>query len=294
MTPALTAYVLVLVALLGACMGSFLDCLAWRLVHGGNVFSGRSKCDACDHVLGIRDLIPIVSWVSTKGHCRYCGAHISCRHPLIELLCAGIFVVVMVRYQYSLEAIEMIAFACILIVLSLTDLDSWTIPNGCIVTAIVIRFAYVIANGVICGMDVFQVVCSTLFDGLIVAIPLLVLVLFADKVLKKESMGGGDLKLFFVAGLYFGWQECLLLIILACVFGIVLALCSRPHNATDASHQAVQSSDDPEDTENDHSASDQSATGLQRMIPFGPSIALACFATMLCGQTFIAWYIGLF
>ena len=57
--PFLTVYCCLLAALLGACMGSFLNCAAWRIVHGESVLRGRSHCDACGHVLAVRDLIPL-------------------------------------------------------------------------------------------------------------------------------------------------------------------------------------------------------------------------------------------
>lgn len=75
---------------------------------------------------------------------------------------------------------------------------------------------------------------ESLIGGVAVFVPLLLVVLVADKVLGRDSMGGGDLKLFFVAGLYFGWQQCLFLIIVACVIGIVLAFAApAPHTSAD-------------------------------------------------------------
>lgn len=73
----LTVYCCLLAALLGACMGSFLNCAAWRIVHGESVLHGRSHCDACGHVLAVRDLIPVVSYLAAHGRCRYCGAKLS-------------------------------------------------------------------------------------------------------------------------------------------------------------------------------------------------------------------------
>ena len=62
--PFLTVYCCLLAALLGACMGSFLNCAAWRIVHGESVLRGRSHCDTCGHVLAVRDLIPVVSYLA--------------------------------------------------------------------------------------------------------------------------------------------------------------------------------------------------------------------------------------
>lgn len=67
LTPFLTVYCCALAALLGACMGSFLNCMAWRVVHGESVLRGRSHCDACGHMLGARDLVPIVSYLASGG-----------------------------------------------------------------------------------------------------------------------------------------------------------------------------------------------------------------------------------
>jgi len=109
-------------------------------------------------------------------------------------------------------------------------------------------------------------------------------VLIADKLLKRDSMGGGDLKLFFVTGLYFGWQQCLFLIIMACIIGIVLALVSRPHVSSAEVADRICASDEDDATYADEFPSNS------HPIPFGPSIALACWITMLFGTQLITWY----
>lgn len=276
-TPVITAYVLVLTAIIGLVMGSFLNCWAWRITHHESVMHGRSHCTTCNHVLGARDLVPLFSWLSTKGRCRYCGQKIPARYPLAEAFCALVFISIVMRYDVSLEALELLIFASILLVLSLTNLDDYLIPNGCIIAAIAVRAAYIVAAGLTQGIDMGALALESLIGGVAVFVPLLLVVLVADKVLGRDSMGGGDLKLFFVAGLYFGWQQCLFLIIVACVIGIVLAFAApAPHTSADGT----------EDNAN------QPRT--RRTIPFGPSIALACWITMLCGSGLISWYLGLF
>ena len=69
-SPGFTVYFCALAFLLGACMGSFLNCMAWRIVHGESVLRGRSHCDVCGHVLTARDLVPIVSFLAHRGRCR--------------------------------------------------------------------------------------------------------------------------------------------------------------------------------------------------------------------------------
>ncbi|MBR3159479.1 MAG: prepilin peptidase [Atopobiaceae bacterium] len=263
-----SVYCTCVIALLGLCMGSFLNCLAWRMTHGESVLHGRSHCTSCGHVLGVRDLVPVFSWLSTRGRCRYCGEHVSWRYPATELLCCVIYVSILLRYGLSIEAVELIAFASVLLVLSLTDLDTYIIPNATIITAIGIRCAYIVASAFV-GQDPFVLLRDSFVSGLVVGGAVLLLSLVMDRVLGRDSLGGGDVKLLFVAGLYFGWQQCLFLIIVACVMGIVMGMLGQRGRGSSEGEES-------------------------RLIPFGPAIALACWVCMLCGEQVVGWYVGLF
>ncbi|MBQ9041564.1 MAG: prepilin peptidase [Eggerthellaceae bacterium] len=269
--PIVTAYVLVVTAIFGLVMGSFINCWAWRFTHGESVLKGRSHCATCNHELGARDLVPVFSWLASGRKCRYCGEPVSARYPATEVICALVFVLIVAKYGLTLEALELIVFAGVLLFLSLTDLDERIIPNGCIVVALVVRAAYLAIALAMGWMNSGQVLYYVV-SAFAVGIALLVIVLIADKVFGRESMGGGDLKLYFVAGFYFGWQQCLFLVILSCVIGIVVALVG-----------AGKAADEGEDSEGT----------LHRAIPFGPSIAVACVITMLVGDSFISWYLSL-
>ena len=131
-----------LAALLGACMGSFLNCAAWRIVHGESVLRGRSHCDACGHVLAVRDLIPVVSYLAAHGRCRYCGAKLSRRHVLAEAVSALVFVTLLLHYDISLQALEGWCVAGILLVCSFADLEGYIIPDGALILGTLVRVAY--------------------------------------------------------------------------------------------------------------------------------------------------------
>ena len=75
-TTFLTIYILTITFILGCALGSFTDCLAGRMLAGASILKGRSHCDACGHVLGVPDLVPLFSWLCLRGRCRYCGAKI--------------------------------------------------------------------------------------------------------------------------------------------------------------------------------------------------------------------------
>lgn len=265
-------YLLCMAAILGLVMGSFLNCLAWRMTHGESVLHGRSHCTSCGHVLAPIDLVPVLSWVTTRGRCRYCSEPVSVRYPLSEVLCAVIYVSIVWRYGFTLEALQFLVFASILFVLSLTDLDSYVIPNETIIAAICCRVAYLIASFFLLGTDLVGGLVESLIGGVAVGGAMLVLTLVMDFMLGKESLGGGDIKLLAVAGLYFGWQRCLFLIVVACVIGLVLGLVFQRSK--------------------DANADDTMTSG--HLIPFGPAIAISCWITMLCGSEVLAWYLGLF
>jgi len=81
---------LIFILLTGLCLGSFASLLAYRLPRGLPWAVTRSQCPACGHALGVRDLIPVLSWVFSKGRCRYCAAPVSVRYPLLEIVGAAI------------------------------------------------------------------------------------------------------------------------------------------------------------------------------------------------------------
>ena len=265
-------FVLCVTAVFGLVMGSFLNCLAWRMTHGESVMEGRSHCTSCGHVLAPIDLVPVLSWVMTKGRCRYCSAPVSVRYPLTEVLCATIYVSIVARYGVTLEALQYVVFASILFVLSLTDLDEYVIPNVTIVAAICCRLVYLVVSSLVLGTDLMSGLVESLIGFAAVGGSMLVLTLVMDFLLGKESLGGGDIKLLAVAGLYFGWQRCLFLVMVACVIGLVFGLISQ---RSQESH-----------------ADDTIASG--HLIPWGPAIAISCWITMLCGSDVLTWYLGLF
>lgn len=89
MTEGIFPLVLILSAILGGCMGSFLNVAAQRTVEGRPWWGReRSVCDSCGHVLSAAELVPVVSWLFQRGRCRVCHAPISARYPLVELIAA--------------------------------------------------------------------------------------------------------------------------------------------------------------------------------------------------------------
>ncbi|MGN1018531.1 MAG: prepilin peptidase [Oscillospiraceae bacterium] len=248
-------YLLVLCVILGLCMGSALNCLAWRIANKKSWTKGKSICPACRHELHTRDLIPLLSYIFSKGKCRYCGEKISPRYPLTELGLAVIFVAVFLRYGFTLYTLDIMVLASCLFTLSLIDLDTMTIPDRFLIIPAVCQLVYAYYYG---G---FASVWYALWHGLTLGGAVLLISLFMDKVLKKESMGGGDIKLLFVLGLFLDLPECLLLLVFSCVLGLVMALLLRRS---------------------------------EKAFPFGPALSAGMLLTLMVGAPIVNWYLGLF
>lgn len=255
LTPGLAVYLLFLAAVLGLVMGSFCNAWAWRIVHGESIARGRSHCARCGHTLAAPDLVPLVSWLLLKGRCRYCGAPISRRYPAAEAVSAAFFVSVLLRFGPSWACLRLWALGCLLLVLSLVDLDARELPDGLLLAAAGCALLRLPAEGW-CGLR------SALVGAVAVSVPLLLLVLLADRVMGRETMGGGDIKLFAALGLHFGPALTLFLLILSCFTGLLFALLGR--------------------------------LGRAEEFPFGPAVALAAWLTALAGEAAVGWYWGLF
>ena len=255
-------YLGVVAFILGACMGSFLNCMAWRIANNESIFRGRSHCDECGKTLQVRDLFPLVSYLINKGKCRFCGAKLSAGHLVAELLTGAVFVLVLFTYDLTWQTLEMLLLCCILLVAAFTDIKNYTIPNGCIIAGIIFRipFFFLLPNGQ-------ESLVDALLGGFAVGGGLLLVVLVYEKLRQIEAMGGGDLKLLFVTGLYLGWAQNILCLFLACILGIVFGLVTQKRR---------------EHNEN------------AKIFPWGPSICAAAILCMLVGSNILDAYLALF
>ena len=254
----IVAYLAALFAILGLVMGSALNCLALRLARGEK-WSGnsRSACPSCGHTLTAADLVPLFSWLFLKGKCRHCGAPISSRYPLTEAALALVYICLLFRFGLTVQLITPMIFASCLFCLSLVDFDTQIIPDRFHVIPLIARFAELLLTGGIRGL------LTGITPGLIIAGSVLAISLIMDKVLKKDTMGGGDIKLLFVIGCFLSLPECLLMVMIACVIGICMASILMKLDSETA-------------------------------FPFGPALSIAAIVTMLVGSPIVNWYLSLF
>ena len=250
----LTIYILTIAFILGAIFGSFINCMARRIANGESVTKGRSHCAVCGHPLGALDLVPIFSYIFLQGKCRYCGQKISPRYMIAEMVMALAFVAIVVRFDVTFEAMRYLVLVCMLMGLSLVDLDKYIIPDRFIIAGI---FWWAVTLPLMEEPWQMQLKLG-LIGAFAIAGAMLVLSLLFDKVTHKESLGGGDIKLFFMTGLYMGPWIGFFNLIVACVIGIVFVIVLK-----------------------------------QKKIPFGPAISLATFFSILFGSEVVNWYFTL-
>ncbi len=254
--PVWRVYCCAVAAVFGAALGSFLNCAAWRIARGEPFVRGRSRCPACSHTLAARDLVPVFSWLILRGRCRYCGEKVSARYPLTELLFALSAVTCLLRFGVSVEAARNLAFLACLLCLSLVDLDAMLIPDGCLVCAALAWAVSAPFLGLTWG-DALRAVAA----GLVYGGALLGLSLVMDKLMGRETLGGGDVKLLAVAGLYLGFVGTLFTLLLACVLGLAFALALKKRAG--------------------------------QAFPFGPALSAAAAGMLLFGGGLTEWYLGL-
>ena len=176
---------------------------------------------------------------------------------LTELFFAVVSVASLLRWDLSVEYLRNMVFACCLFCLSLVDLESFEIPNGCLI----ISAAAWLAALPFTGMEKMAILAH-LLTGVGYGAIMLGLTLLFDKILGKETMGGGDIKLFAVTGLYLGAAASLFALFFSCILGLLMGAV-RNRNQKGAP------------------------------IPFGPSIALASYVMLLYGERLVNWYLGL-
>lgn len=189
--------------LVGACFGSFVYASTQRYVHKENFITGRSCCPHCHHPLAAIDLIPVLSWLWLRGRCRYCGEPIALRYWLFELgiglaACCCCF-----AYGFSIAAIWTFLLILILVSIAMIDHELLMIPNG-------LQLLLVIPVAALSwGYSDFPFV-----DRLIGALSVSGFMILMNQ-WKKDSFGGGDIKLMLLCGWLLGWQGSVMAMVIA-------------------------------------------------------------------------------
>jgi leader peptidase (prepilin peptidase) / N-methyltransferase len=239
-----------LAAVLGGLIGSFLNVVVWRLPRGESLVSPGSRCPSCERPIAPYDNVPVVSWLALRGRCRHCGAAISVRYPLVELLTALAFAAVVAVRGFDAGLVLELPFVACLIALAGIDLDHKLLPNK-----IVYPMA---AYGVLATVLVDS---GDLVENLIAGAGAF-LFLFLAVLAYPRGMGMGDVKLAGAMGVYLGLSVIPAMLIAFLSGSVVgLAIIAR-----------------------------EGAAARRKAVPFGVFLALGGIAGVLAGPELIELY----
>jgi len=202
--------------LFGACFGSFITMASYRLPKGEDIFLKKSYCPKCNKPLKLKSLIPIFSWIFQKGRCSMCGAKISVRYPLIEVITAIFFLFSYYKFGFSLNTIIVDLIIVICFTMFVTDLETYTIPDSLQISLLILVLLFIFNN----NFDIFYSVLSGFFYFFIIYLTAFIV----SKYKKKDALGGGDVKFITIAGLILGLYNITIFLFLAGLFGIIFGL----------------------------------------------------------------------
>jgi leader peptidase (prepilin peptidase) / N-methyltransferase len=185
------AIAVLVAAVLGLLIGSFLNVVAYRLPRGESLVAPRSRCPGCAAAIASYDNIPVLSWMLLRGRCRRCGNAISIRYPLVEVTTAILYALVVVAQDDALGIALGLLLVTALIPITLIDLDVRLIPNRITLPAAVTALVAAVIFDV-------SFVPEQLIAGAACGFFLLAALAY------PRGMGMGDVKLAGMLGLYLG------------------------------------------------------------------------------------------
>jgi leader peptidase (prepilin peptidase)/N-methyltransferase len=264
---------IVLFALFGMAVASFLNVCIDRLPTGESLLFPASRCASCHHRLPIKDLIPVFSYLWLRGHCRYCQAAIPRRVLWVEIGTAILFAYLYWYYGLSAELAVAAFYCCLFIVLAVIDLEHGLILNKIVYPSMVVILTisvFLPPSKVVYSSGSAAFLISTFLPqpGIVqaaigggIGLGLFLLIVL----ISKGGMGWGDVKMAALIGIVTGYLIFVALL-LAVIFGgliagILLLLKIRKR---------------------------------KEGIPFAPFLSLGAMVTLLFGSNILNWYLGLF
>jgi len=272
----------VFVFLFGLMLGSFLNCVVYRLEKNKSFAKGRSFCPKCSHVLQWHDLVPVLSFVLLGGKCRYCGKPISWQYPLVEVSTGIILILnfkflilnefLILNFKFLITAVYLTFLAACLIVIFAYDLKTFFIPDKVVYPAIGLVLLYSffkISNFDIWNLfgiwnlefGIFRPFFVKILSGLAAAS-----FFFSIWALSRGKwMGFGDVKLAFLIGLAVSWPNILLALFFSFLIGAIIGIGLIVFKQKK----------------------------LKSEVPFGPFLVSGALIALFWGQAIINWYVGL-
>ncbi len=268
-----------LYALVGALVGSFLNVVADRLPARGSLVRPGSHCPGCGRALKWWEMAPIVSYLALGGKCRQCGARIPLRVWLVELIAALLFAFLFWRYGPTPKLLIYTVYSCILLTITVIDLEHKLILNVVIWPAIVLALLLIPVRRLVGDVPFAHVslVAALMPEGIKLTVGQLAalsqlagglaafLVFFIVWIISPQGMGDGDVRLSLFIGLITGFPGALVAVFSSFVLGGVISILLLVSGLANR----------------------------KTAIPFAPFLVVTTFAVMLYGDALLHWYLGL-
>jgi len=245
-------YLEIMIALMGAAIGSFLNVCILRLPAEESLVLPASHCPKCNNPIRFYDNIPIISYLWLQGKCRHCREGISPQYPLVELLTALMALVLFWKFGLSWKLLITFIFVGSLIVIAFIDLEHQIIPDVITLPGIPICFLMAVF---VMGIPWLDAVLGLLIGGGI----LYAIALGYELIRKAEGMGGGDIKLLAMLGVFFGWKSLFFILFVSSFLGAIVGLAVMLIKGKD----------------------------MKYAVPFGPFLSLAAIAYIFWGDNLI-------
>jgi leader peptidase (prepilin peptidase)/N-methyltransferase len=244
-----------LVLALGLVVGSFLNVVIYRLPRRESVVSPGSRCTACAQPIGWRDNVPVLSYLLLRARCRACGARISVRYPVVEIVTAAAFVATYFAFGWTPLLGVRLLFAAAMIALFCIDLEHQILPDRITLPGIVLGLVFSLflppglasaAIGLLIGGGFLWLVGEAYY-----------------RYAGEEGMGGGDVKMLAMIGAFLGWPLTILTLVLSSLVGSAIGL----------------------------GIIILRRGGLKSALPFGTFLALSGLIASIWGTRILDWYL---
>ena len=214
----LEIYIYIILFIFGSVIGSFLNVVAMRLSVNESIMWPSSHCHNCQHKLKWYELIPVISYIIQKGKSRCCKTRIPISYLIIEIVTGTLYMVSYHSFVLSYNFIISIIFISALIVIIVSDIEYMIILDEIIAgTSILIILLYLMFFGL-------DYTVAKIVGGILSFIAMYTIKIIGDKLFRKESMGGGDIKLMFLFGLVIGFYLSVCDIFLATFIAFPIAV----------------------------------------------------------------------
>ena len=250
---------------LGTIIGSFLNVCIYRMPRELSIVFPSSRCTSCQNPIAFYDNIPVLSYILLGGKCRFCRERLSIRYPIVELLNGVLYLMVLERagLENPWVLLAYCAFVSSLVLIFFIDLEHQIIPDS--ITLPGIPIAVVLGSTIL--PDPFFRSAPLGFSASVIGCvagggSFYLIAVIGKAILKKDAMGGGDIKLMAMVGGVVGWKGIMLTTFAGSLLGAVIGVSLILLKGRDWGAR----------------------------IPFGPYLAIGALMSLFWGQDILNWY----